>query len=592
MSINYRITLFIVLALFGLSVSALNPPTTLMNIKIIETTDVHGAVFDWDPMSESSKPGSLARVYSYVKQQRGDKNQSVILLDNGDKLQGNPLVYYANFEDSQRPHFIAQVMNYMGYGAATIGNHDFEAGHSIYDPISKEFNFPWLAANAVSTKTDAPYFKPYTRFDINGVSIVVLGLTTPGVPNWIPEQNYEGIRFDDMIESAKFWMSIIQKNEQPDIIVGLFHSGINSEFGSAKATDFKNENATRLVAEQVPGFDLVFGGHDHQEYNQWVVNKSGKKVLILDPGSSARGVGVGDFRLEKKLGKWQVQELRGSIVAMEKYNQDPAFLQKFSYYIENVQRYVDRKIGYFKTSVTSRDAFFGSSAFIDLIHKAQIDIAGAQISFASPLTLDATIAKGNLEVKDMFKLYRFENFLYTMQLSGKEVKGALEFSYNLWVTTMKTEKDHMINFKLDSLSRVIVSQWTGRALLQQPFFNFESASGINYTVDLSKPYGQRVVISSLQNGDRFSEDSLYKVAINSYRGNGGGKHLTQGSGIPQDELRNRVLRTTKYDLRNLMMQWIEKQDTLDPKPAENWRFIPEQWAKKAALSDEKLLFGN
>jgi 2',3'-cyclic-nucleotide 2'-phosphodiesterase/3'-nucleotidase len=563
-----------------------------MKIKIIETTDVHGAVFDWDPMSESTKPGSLARVCSYVKQQRADKTQSVILLDNGDKLQGNPLVYYANFEDTKRPHFIAQVMNYMGYGAATIGNHDFEAGHSIYDPISKEFNFPWLAANAISTKTDAPYFKPYTRFNVNGVSIVVLGLTTPGVPNWIPEQNYEGIRFDDMIESAKFWMKIIQEREEPDIVVGLFHSGINPEFGNAKATDLKNENATRLVAEQVPGFDLVLGGHDHLDYNQWIVNKVGKKVLILDPGSSARGVAVGDFRLEKIHGKWQLLELRGAIVSMDKYKQDPAFLQKFAYYIENVQRYVDRKIGYFKMSISSRDAFFGSSAFIDLIHKAQLDIAGADISFASPLTLDATITRGDLEVKDMFRLYRFENFLYTMQLSGKEVKGALEFSYNLWVHTMKSEKDHMINFKLDSLNRVIVSQWTGRALLLQPFFNFESASGIKYTVDLSKPYGQRVFISSLQNGELFCEDSVYKVAINSYRGNGGGKHLTLGSGIPQPDLRKRVLRTTKYDLRNLMMQWIEKQDTLNPKPVENWQFIPEQWAKRAAVTDAKLLFGD
>ena len=162
---------------------------------------------------------SLASAFTYIKQVRKEKDVT-ILLDNGDNLQGQPEVYYYNFIDTVSPHFCAEVMNYMGYDAGTVGNHDVEAGHAVYDRLVKEYNFPLLAANAVDIKTGKPYFKPYHIIEKEGIKIAVFGLVTPAIPNWLPQELYSGIEFRDMVETAKIWMPVIL-NEKPDLVVGL-----------------------------------------------------------------------------------------------------------------------------------------------------------------------------------------------------------------------------------------------------------------------------------------------------------------------------------------------------------------------------------
>ena len=147
--------------------------------------------------------------------QRIQQDQEVILLDNGDLIQGDPMSYFYNFEDTTDTHIFADALNFMGYDAATIGNHDIEAGHDVYDKFRREINFPWLAANAVNIETNEPYFEPYTIIEKKGVRIAVLGLTTPSVPNWLPEKLWSGIEFEDMIESAEKWVEIIKEKEKP-----------------------------------------------------------------------------------------------------------------------------------------------------------------------------------------------------------------------------------------------------------------------------------------------------------------------------------------------------------------------------------------
>ena len=111
----------------------------------------------------------------------------------------------------------------------------------------------------------------------------MLGLTTPGVTNWLPEKLWSGIEFEDMIESAEKWVKIIQEKEKPDLLIGLFHSGIDYTYGGETADTYKNENAAQLVAEHVPGFDIVFVGHDHSGWNFSTKDINNDEVLILGP---------------------------------------------------------------------------------------------------------------------------------------------------------------------------------------------------------------------------------------------------------------------------------------------------------------------
>ena len=122
-------------------------------------------------------------------------------------------------------------------------------------------------------------------------------------------------------------------------------------------------------------------------------------------------------------------------------------------------------------------------------------------------------------------------------------------------------------------------------------FNFDSAAGIDYEVDVTKPYGSKINILRMSDGTPFDENRQYKVAMNSYRGNGGGELLTKGAGIPHDKLKSRVVYESERDQRYYLMKEIEKACEIDPKPNSNWRFVPAEWTEPAIKRDRKLLFG-
>ena len=185
----------------------------------------------------------------------------------------------------------------------------------------------------------------------------------------------------------------------------------------------------------------------------------------------------------------------------------------------------------------------------------------------------------------MFNLYKYENQLYVMKLTGEEVRKHLEMSYDLWVNTMKSPDDHIMLLNDGNTDD------KQRFMFKNLAFNFDSASGIDYEVDVTKPNGQKVRILQMSNREPFDEKKIYKVALNSYRGNGGGELLTKGAGIPRDELKSRTIYESKKDQRYYLMKEIEKAKELDPQPGNNWKFVPEEWAKPALERDRKLLFG-
>jgi len=557
-------------------------------ITIIETTDLHGVLWPYDYIEKTDIKASLASVYTHVKQVR-QESDATVLLDNGDNLQGQPTVYYYNFIDTVSPHFLAEVFNYMNYDAASVGNHDIEAGHSVYDRLVKDYNFPLLAANAVDRITGKPYFKPYCLIEKEGIRIAVLGLVTPAIPTWLPEELYKGMEFRDMAETAREWMPLIQK-EKPDLIIGLFHSGWDRSREELEAAGSMHENGSAAVAFNVPGFDIIFNGHDHRTANELFVNSAGDTILILDGGSRAQTFAQVDVSISsKKINGKRVRKLTGSIINVADIKPDPDYLRQFAAYHEKVKAYVDQVIGNSSAALSSRDAYFGSSAFIDLIHSIQLEITGADISFAAPLSFDVQIDQGPITVGDMFKLYRFENMLYTMTLTGAEVDRYLEFSYGGWLNTMNSANDPLLRFRTGKDGKVTLTE--GKAFLRNQPYNFDSAAGIDYTVDVTKPDGEKVSITGFSDGKPFDENKTYKIAVNSYRGNGGGGHFNEGAGIGKEELRSRLIKSTDRDLRYYIMKKIEEKKTLDPMPMNNWKIVPEKWVKGAKAKEYQMLFG-
>lgn len=573
-----RLISFMLLTALMLSANATEKKVTL---RFIETSDVHGSFFPYDFTNRKPRVGSMARISSYVKQLRKQYGNNVVLLDNGDILQGQPTSYFYNYVATNEPNIAAQVINYLGYDAETIGNHDIEPGHAVYDKWIKEVKCPVLACNVVNVKTGQPYTHPYAIIKRNGIKIAVLGMLTPAIPNWLTENIWEGLRFDDMVKSAKIWMKIIQEKEHPDVVVGLFHSGRE---GGIKTKDYE-EDASCVVAQQVPGFDIIMFGHDHTRFNQKIKNIEGKEVLCIDPANNAMTVALADLTLTLKNGKVTDKQVTGTLVDVTKLPIDEEYMAHFKPEIEKVNQYVDRIIGNIENTIYTRDSYFGSSAFNDFILNLELQITKADIAFNAPLQFDASIKAGPVRVADMFNLYRFENQLYVMRMTGEEIRKHLEMSYDQWVNTMKSPDDHLL----------LLADTRGDAQrlgFKNFTFNFDSAAGIDYVVDVTKPDGQKVKILRMSNGQPFDEHKWYTVAINSYRGNGGGELLTKGAGIPKDSLNSRIIYRSPRDQRYYLMQEIEKMGTVAPKANNNWKFIPENWTKPAATRDSLLLFSH
>ena len=579
--------IYISLLILTLSLSAQS-----VKLQIVETSDVHGAIYPYDFTSAKETGGSLSRVIKYLNEERQKPDQEVILLDNGDILQGTPAVYYYNYEKPEAEHLYARVMNYMQYDAGTVGNHDIETGHAVYDKFRMEINFPWLAANAVDTINNKPYFEPYTIINKSGIKIAVFGMITPGIPNWLPYNIWSGIDFQDMIKVAKEWIPKIIEKEKPDLLIGLFHSGVDYTYGNETATTPRNENACKLVAQQVPGFDIIFVGHDHKTWDFYEVNNQGDSVLVMGPTNSARNIATAtvNFTYDDDAQSWK-KNISGKIVDMKNYSPDSLFLVKFHNEFEEVNKYVSRSIGTLEDDIDSRYSIFGDASFSDLIHHIQLDITHADVSFTAPLSMNTKLKKGKIYVRDMFNLYRYENLLYSMKLTGEEIDKYLEYSYALWFNQMKSKDDHLLLFQKDEKGNLIWSERYHTPELKNRFYNFDSAEGIEYTVDVSKPVGDKVTITGFRNGSPFYSDSTYVVAVNSYRGNGGGGHLTTGAGISKDDLTKRMIFSTDKDLRFYLMKWIEKEKDIKPYCSHNWKVIPADWYNTAKEKDFDLLYG-
>ncbi len=541
---------------------------TAISISIIETTDVHGSFFPFDYVKNRPRKGCLASVYSYVDSLR-NTNTNVLLLDNGDILQGTPDIYFANYISKSKSHPLSSLMNFMRYDAASVGNHDIEAGHDVYDKYKVELDFPLLAANAIDSNSNIPYFNTYTIIEKQGIKIAVLGMITPSIPKWLPEHLWSGIYFEDMIISARKWVHIINEIEKPDILIGLFHAGNDASYGNSDTISPFNENASVLIARQVDGFDAIFTGHDHHKQAFSIINEAGHKVQILNAGAHAHNIAQLNIEL-----KWNKEnnsfnkDFSSHIISMENIKPNQELLKKFSKWIDSTKAYTEEEITSLKDTIFAKDALLSPSAFINLIHQAQLEISGADISFAAPFSITAILAKGKFTRANLFNLYRYENYLCVIELTGKEIKQYLEYSVDLWFDTKKNKDGNWLLYG-DNVKSI-----NSGYSLKNPYYNFDSGASsdslnFKYLVQAAANKGNRILITTAN----FDMDKSYKVALNSYRANGGGGHLLKGVGLSKEELKARKVYCTKQDFRNLLGEWLKKKKRpYWPKDFENWGF--------------------
>lgn len=508
------------------------------DINVCAYSDLHGKYFDSTYISEALNPTSLSNISSYLKELRAE-HPHVILIDNGDALQGDNAAYYYNYVRTEGNHVYSEIVEYLGVDAIAVGNHDVEAGPAVYNKIRKGFKGAYMGANTVRTEgTDAgkPFFDEYAVIERDGIKIAVVGYTNPNIKSWISADHYAG--FDILpadLESVQALVDRVNAKVNPAATILSIHAGT----GTGEATDF--ENPSLYLAKNLNGVDLVICGHDHTPRIENVENPNGT-VVLMNPGSHGRFVGNCTMHLKFEKGKVVEKSLEAENVSMKEQPVDPEYDAFFAERYKAVKDFTNKKVGTLKCDLDLAEAYEGPSAYINLLHDIQLKAAGADISFAAPLGKRNLIEAGDVVYNDLLILYPYENQLYAIEMTGKQIKDYLELSFYNWINHIG------------------------------PAFNYDSARGIIYNVHRNAPMGEIVEILSMEDGTPFDLDKRYKVALTSYRAMGGGNLLRDGAGIDVSDPDSYVVE--KYDdIRDMMYRYFTSESEIAPAINTNWKFV-------------------
>src|ERR1043166_2708876 len=274
------------------------------HIVILSTTDMHGRIFPIDYYTNKYDNVGIAKVATLIKEARKN-DPDLLLLDSGDTIQGTPLEYIHNRRNNTPPDPMMLTMNALKYDAMTVGNHEYNFGLKVLEKARSEAKFPWLSANSYDRASDKTHYQPYIIKEEQGVRVGILGLTTPGIPNWENLPNYEGLEFHETVGEAKKWVPILRDKEKADVVVIAMHMGIEEDLrtGQLNPSNVANENAALAIARQVPGVAVILMGHTHAPVNDLFVNG----VLLPQANRWASHIARVDLYLDKAAnGRWKM----------------------------------------------------------------------------------------------------------------------------------------------------------------------------------------------------------------------------------------------------------------------------------------------
>ncbi|OIJ90214.1 bifunctional metallophosphatase/5'-nucleotidase [Streptomyces monashensis] len=540
------------------------------SFSILGTTDLHSHVFDWDYYKDaaySDKAGNsvgVARVATLIKQQREAKGEHrVLLVDAGDIIQGTSLAYYFARVDpitgtggKKGPrHPMAVAMNHMRYDAAALGNHEFNYGIETLRRFEKQCHFPLLGANALDAKTLKPAFHPYTvkRICVPGapdIKVGILGLTNPGIALWDKDNVSGKMVFPGLVEQAKKYVPRLRALGC-DVVFLTDHSGLDGSSSYGDALPYV-ENASNIVAEQVPGIDAILVGHTHVEVPSYTVKnaETGEEVLLSEPYCWGYRLSVFDFEVELERGRWKVVGKKAQTLNPNTVDEDPEIKKLLEADHELVVKYVNTAVGTCTEDLSAADSCWKDVPIMDFIQKVQADTVKAGlsaadaalplISVAAPFSRTADIPKGNVTIKDIAGLYIYDNTLYGKKLTGAQLKDYLEYAAKYY---------HQVpaGTKVDTATLTNANSFWD--------YMYDVAAGVDYEIDIAQPEGSRIKNLSY-NGAPVAADQVFVVAVNNYRANGGSGYPHIGSAP--------IAYSSTTEIRQLMIDYVTAKKALDP----------------------------
>jgi 2',3'-cyclic-nucleotide 2'-phosphodiesterase / 3'-nucleotidase / 5'-nucleotidase len=516
-------------------------------LTVLHTTDLHGALTAFDYADDRPAAGGLVRIATLVHAARAE-GRPVLLLDGGDAIQGGAIegAYWRG--DRARPEPMMTAMTRLGYDAMAVGNHEFSWGPDARAAARAAAGFPWLAANAVRAD-GTPAFGTSIVKELGGVRVGIIGLTTPAVPALEDPTNVAGLRFLSPVEAGNAEAKRLRETERCDVVIVVAHTGLEKDLASGveRQGDAPDENWGYRLARELQGVDVLLLGHTHTSL---VNGNPPAGPMVVQSGREGGTLGRVDLELERATPRdpWRLGVRSGQLTALtDSVAVDGALAAFAAPYHEAARAALAERIGTAARDIGSPRGRFAAGPLWDLIHAAQLEATGADVSLAALPDPAAVIPAGPVTLRDVLRVYPYDNTLAVVELTGAQLRQALERSARGYA---------LYTFAAD------------RPLLEPGAagHNLDGAQGVTYEVDLTRPTGERIVNLSWRDRPLAPEQRL-KVAVNSYRLNGGG-------GFEEIARAPRLLERGA-DVREALAAHIRRAGTLDGATAHAWTVLPD-----------------
>ncbi|MBE6054165.1 MAG: LPXTG cell wall anchor domain-containing protein [Clostridium sartagoforme] len=526
-------------------------------IQILATTDLHGRFAPYDYARATGSDGGLTQIATLVKAER-DKNPNTVLVDNGDNIQGNYNHIFLN--DAENP--MMKAMNYIGYDAFTLGNHEFNFGMDKLDKITKQLSATEvLCANLY--KDGSRVFSPYMIKTLeDGIKVAVIGVVTPHIDRW-DGPNLVGYIPTNPSEEVTKVMTEIENNGGADVYVVTAHMGFESEYGDG--------DSAKEIAEANPDVDVIVMGHSHMSN----LNKTVGNTILIQPTNNAGSLGKVEIQLTKKDGKYEVTNKEGSFISTSKVEEDAGLVDLLKSYDQRAKDDANQAIGTLKGSSLADEneiadipeSLVRDQGITDFVNEVQLYNSAKHlsnkgidannvylVSAAALFDADSNMKSGEIKKSDVSKIYKYDNKLYTIKTTGKQLKSFMEWTSSIY----NTFKNGDLTVSLNPNIRL---------------YQYDMFSGVSYEVNIAKEPGNRIENLKFQKDGKAVEDNdVVYLSVNNYRYDS----VLVGLNVFEPGTHEKIYDTNNdsiSDMRDLITDYIinTKEGVIERSIDNNWK---------------------
>lgn len=463
-------------------------------VTVLGTSDIHGRYMPWDySVDEENLKGSLSQIATAVKEVR-EHEQNVILIDEGDFIQGNSAELFQDMDD----HPGIQAMNEIGYNVFVLGNHEFDYGIKKLDALTKQMNFPTLAGNLYKTGSGKSYYPSTTIIEKEGIKLGIIGITTPMVYEFKEDTDiFDGYEFKDTLEVTR--QAIDDLSGKVDSLIGVYHMGVQNE------NEHPNTGLAD-IAKEFPEFDVIFGGHMHALENTEI-----NGVLIVEPDKYATHLSRVDLEFDQSGSKTKLAKKEAENIEIASYSSDSSVEKILKKGHDLARDDANIVIG----QLTDMDFSPENKTPQIPIHQIQ---ETPMTNFFSEMMLHysngadvvahqidndyAQIKQGDIKKKDIASTYQYAGGEVTLfEMTGKDLKDYMEWSAGYF--NQAKPGDVTISFNPERRD--------------SKYSTHDIFGGIKYTFNLTEEAGNRVKDLTWLDGSPVKMDEKIKVGMNAYR---------------------------------------------------------------------------